>query len=55
MAINYSKREVSIGGTTVTLSKKAFDIVELLAANPGQVFDRERIYELVWGLEGDGH
>lgn len=54
MVIDYSKREVSIGGAAVTLSKKEFDIVELLSANSGQVFDRERIYETVWGLEGSG-
>ena len=54
MVINYSKREVSIGGITVALSRKEFDIVELLSSNAGQVFDRERIYELVWGLDGGG-
>lgn len=55
MVIDYSKREVSICGDKVTLSKKEFDIVELLSINAGQVFDRERIYELVWGLDGDGN
>ena len=45
MVIDYSKREVSINGTPVNLSKKEFDIVELLSLNAGQVFDRERIYE----------
>ena len=42
-------------GDVVPLSKKEFDIVELLSTNAGQVFDRERIYDLVWGLEGDGN
>ena len=55
MVIDYSKREVSICEEKVALSKKEFDIVELLSINAGQVFDRERIYELVWGLEGDGN
>ena len=54
MAIDYSKREISIKDSAVTLSKKEFDIVELLSTNAGQVFDRERIYDIVWGLEGDG-
>lgn len=54
MVIDYSKREISISGTTVFLSKKEFDIVELLSIHAGQVFDRERIYETVWGLEGNG-
>lgn len=55
MAIDYSKREISIGQTPVVLSKKEFDIVELLSQNAGQVFDRERIYDAVWGLEGEGN
>ena len=54
LAIDYSKREVSVNGNPVPLSKKEFDIIELLSVNSGQVFDRERIYETIWGLEGDG-
>lgn len=54
MAIDYTKREITIGQTSIILSRKEFDIVELLSMNTGQVFDRERIYEIVWGLEGDG-
>lgn len=55
MVIDYSKREVSINGERISLSRKEFDIVELLSTNAGQVFDRERIYELVWGLDSDGN
>lgn len=54
MVIDYTKREITINQTSLSLSKKEFDIVELLSLNPGQIFDRERIYESVWGLEGDG-
>lgn len=54
MTVDYSKRSVTIDNTPVSLSKKEFDIVELLSQNAGQVFDRERIYETIWGLEGDG-
>lgn len=54
MVIDYAGREVTIGETAIPLSKKEFDIVELLSVHAGQVFDRERIYETVWGLEGDG-
>ena len=55
MSVDYSKREITISQNPVALSKKEFDIVELLSMNTGQVFDRERIYEQVWGLEGDGN
>lgn len=54
MVIDYSKREITVNGAGVVLSRKEFDIVELLSVHPGQVFDRERIYDIVWGLEGDG-
>jgi len=54
MSIDYLKHEVRIGKEVLSLSKKEFDIVELLSMNAGQVFDRERIYDVVWGLEGDG-
>lgn len=54
LAINYSARTVTAAGEPVALSKKEFDIVELLSLNAGQVFDRERIYEAVWGLDGEG-
>lgn len=54
MVIDYTKREVSVNNTQIVLSRKEFDIVELLSVHSGQVFDRERIYDIVWGLEGDG-
>lgn len=54
LAIDYTGRSVSIGGENISLSRKEFDIVELLSLNAGQVFDRERIYERVWGIDGDG-
>lgn len=55
MVIDYTKREVTIAQKPVALSRREFDIVELLSAHAGQVFDRERIYERIWGLEGLGN
>ena len=55
MIVDYSKREVQIKDQVLGLSKKEFEIVELLSCNPNQVFDRERIYDIIWGLEGDGN
>lgn len=54
LAIDYSARMVTVAGKPVSLSKREFDIVELLSLNAGQVFDRERIYEAVWGIDGGG-
>ena len=55
LAIDYSARTVQLNGENIPLSKREFDIVELLSMNAGQVFDRERIYETVWGIDGEGN
>lgn len=55
LALDYSARTATINSQSIPLSKREFEIVELLSLNAGQVFDRERIYELVWGLDGDGN
>lgn len=55
ITIDYAARTISINGESVSMSKREFDIVELLSLNPGQVFDRERIYETVWGIDGNGN
>lgn len=55
ITIDYAARTIAINGVSVSMSKREFDIVELLSLNPGQVFDRERIYETVWGIDGDGN
>lgn len=48
LAINYTDRTVTFEGKPLAFAKKEFDIIELLSQNPGQVFDKERIYERVW-------
>lgn len=38
----------------VDLTKLEFDIIALLSKRPGQVFDRDTIYERVWGWDAAG-
>ena len=54
LAVDYAAQTVSVNGEDVALSKREFGILQLLSLNPGQVFDRERIYERVWGIDGEG-
>lgn len=54
LSIDYSQRLIMIGETQLRLAKKEFDIVELLSQNAGQIFDRERIYDRIWGYDGTG-
>ena len=36
---------------TVELTAKAFDLMELLLRNPGRVYSRENLLNVVWGYE----
>ena len=54
LVINYSDRTASLAGRDVGLARREFDILEFLSQNPGLVFDKERIYEGVWGIDGEG-
>lgn len=54
LIIDYSERTLSLQNEKIPLAKKEFDIVELLSQNAGQVFDKERIYERVWGFDSCG-
>ena len=54
LMINYTDRTVSVRGRELSFARKEFDIIELLSQNAGQIFDRERIYERVWGYDSEG-
>ena len=54
LAIDYGEQQLFFGKEEIPLTKKEFDIVELLSQNPGQVFDKERIYEKIWGYDSEG-
>ncbi|KAF9122235.1 hypothetical protein BGX30_002124 [Mortierella sp. GBA39] len=52
--IDLKGRNVAYKQTEIPLTAKEFDIIELLALHPGQVFSKEQIYDKVWGLEAMG-
>lgn len=54
LAIDYTAKTVLAEGELLDLPKKEFEILELLSTNAGQVFDKERIYELLWGYDAQG-
>ncbi len=41
-------------GIKLNCQIKEFEIIQLLSSNAGQVFDREKIYENIWGIDGNG-
>ena len=54
LTIDYSERCLFFDNNRIGLAKKEFDIVELLSQYPGQIFDKERIYERIWGYDSEG-
>lgn len=48
LVINTNSHEVRIGNKLINLTKREFEILELLANNRGMVFSTEKIYENVW-------
>lgn len=49
LEIRFNQYEAYLRGEPVNLTAKEFEILALLAANPGQVFTRSQIYEHIWG------
>ncbi|MDY2628165.1 MAG: response regulator transcription factor [Lachnospiraceae bacterium] len=55
LIVNLSERTVFFKDTPIQFSRKEFDLIEFLMTNANQVFDRERIYESVWGYDAEGN
>lgn len=54
LIVNLSERRVFYKDREIEVSKREFDLIAFLLTHAGQVFDRERIYELVWGYDAEG-
>ncbi len=54
LIIDYNSREVFYGKKQLDFSNKEFEIIKFLSQNAGMVFDRETIYEKLWGYDGEG-
>ena len=47
-------RRVMKNGVEVPLKNKEYELLLFLMRHPGQVFSREDLYEMIWGLESMG-
>ena len=54
LLVNLSQRSIFYKDKEIDMSKKEFEIIEFLLTNAGQVFDKERIYERIWGDDAEG-
>ncbi|SKC83314.1 response regulator transcription factor [Maledivibacter halophilus] len=55
LTINIKKHEVTKNDKLINLTPNEYDILLILASNPGQTFSRERLVETVFGLDYDGY
>ena len=54
IAIDPLRRHAEQNGTAVELTAKEFDLIELLMRNPGRVYSRESLLDIVWGYDYQG-
>ena len=54
LEIDVARHRASLGGTTLELTPKEFDLLTFLARNKGFVFSREQLLEKVWGYDFAG-
>lgn len=47
-------RQVFVNGTEVSLPQKEFDILLYMSENPNRVFNRDELFEKIWGLDALG-
>ena len=54
ISLNISERRVYKNGIEIPLKNKEFELLAFLMRNKGIVFDRELLYECVWGMDAVG-
>lgn len=54
MRLDCDGRRVYIEGKEINLTAKEFEVLELLMKNPGKVYSRENLLNLVWGSDYPG-
>ena len=51
IVLDESRHTVTVGGKSVALTLKEFELLKLLMENQGQVFTREMLLSKIWGLD----
>jgi len=54
LRIDPLRRSAERDGESVELTAKEFDLIELLMKNPGRVYSRENLLDIVWGYDYQG-
>ncbi|HCT65582.1 MAG TPA: DNA-binding response regulator [Lachnospiraceae bacterium] len=54
LRLEFDSRRVFIEGKEANLTAKEFDLLELFMENPGKVYSRDNLLDMVWGYEYPG-
>jgi two-component system response regulator VicR len=54
ISVDPGRRRAEKDGAPVELTMKEFDLIEFLMKNPGKVYSREQLLDLVWGYDYQG-
>ena len=52
--MDLENRNLHIGERRISLTGKEFELLELLASNPGKVYGRAKLLQLIWGQDYPG-
>ncbi len=52
--LDYNLRRIRIGDKSTELTSKEFDLCELFVSNPGKVYSRENLLDIIWGYDYPG-
>ncbi len=55
LIIDSNKRKASLKGVRLDLTVKEFDLLWLLASNPGKIFTRQELLQQIWGFSFAGY
>ena len=52
--LDYNLRRIRINNKSIELTAKEFDLCDLFVSNPGKVYSRENLLDIVWGYDYPG-
>jgi DNA-binding response OmpR family regulator len=53
LEVDLAAHEVLLAGRPVAMTAREFELLRVLIDHPRQVFSREHLFELIWGIYGD--
>ena len=54
LLVDSTSRIATLDGKPMHLTRKEFELLHVLVANPGRAFSREFLVERIWGTDFDG-